>query len=624
MSDEKKEIKKWQDRISTAEKHYDAYHRLVKETREYYRDKASENKKSGRYNIFWSSIETLKPFLYFKQPKPYVERNNKTASPVEALACQILEKALEWDLAQFDFDSVMKYARNDFLISGTGIVWEKYRPQFQDVVLEDGIQAQVKSAEQVDTVYLDPAFFIADCDKVGIWEDVTWIAKKIFMTKQSAIDTFGENIAFDIVDTGEKDYQKKEICVYEIWDKSTKKVYWLSKENKSKFLKVADDPLGLKGFFPCPKPIFATMTNDSIIPVPDYSMIKEMLAELDGVNDRMRLTLKALKVSGCYDNSFPELKGILNKDVTLISVSDFQKLKDNGGIRGIIDFAPIDQYVAALDQLAARRQDIIAKIFDVTGVSDIMRGNSDPNETATAVTQKTNFGTLRNQDRQNDMQRFIGDLFRIKAEIICEQFAAETLAGFASPEQQQNPELLRQAVLLLKTEKMRGMMLGVETDIAFNQDQEAAKTLEAVNTITEMVNAAFQAVSAQPLLLPLYKQMILSVVGTLPKSRPFEAVIEQAFTAIGQDLNKPDEPETPPVDPRVEVQAQKNRQEFDIKKEQNALKAREIALKEQSERTKLMLTNKEIDAQVALKREEIAQKGETNTNVTTGYVRSFE
>ena len=28
------------------------------------------------------------------------------------------EKALAWDIKQFDFDSVIKYARNDFLLSG--------------------------------------------------------------------------------------------------------------------------------------------------------------------------------------------------------------------------------------------------------------------------------------------------------------------------------------------------------------------------------------------------------------------------------------------------------------------------------------------------------------------------
>ena len=148
-------------------------------------------------------------------------------------------------------------------------------------------------------------------------------------------------------------------------------------------------------------------------------MIKADLDELNSVIERMRLTMKALKVTGAYDNAFSNLANILNKDVTLLALSDFDKLKDAGGLKGVVDFMPIEQYVTALQALAQRRDDLVKNIFDITGVSDIMRGNSNASETATAVTKKTNFGTLRNQDRQNDMQRFIRDIYRLKAEIIC-------------------------------------------------------------------------------------------------------------------------------------------------------------------------------------------------------------
>ena len=39
---------------------------------------------------------------------------------------------------------------------------------------------------------------------------------------------------------------------------------------------------------------------------------KPLLDELDGVTARMEKTMKAVKVSGCYDNAFPELASILN------------------------------------------------------------------------------------------------------------------------------------------------------------------------------------------------------------------------------------------------------------------------------------------------------------------------
>ena len=566
------------EKLSVSEKEYAHYYELVRETREYYKDSRS-NRGEGRYNIFWSSIETLKPFLYFKQPQPYIERINKLPNSAENMACRILEKALQWDLSQFDFDSIIKYARNDFLISGSGIVWEQYQPEFKDIKMPEteGKSISIKKSEKVVSTYVNPEHFLADCDHVGIWEDVKWVARKIYMSRSDIVQNFGKEFR-DI------HHPDEIVCVYEFWYKPLRKVYWVSKDYSDKFLKEIDDPLHISGFFPCPKPIFATQTNDSIIPTPDYCLIKEMLNELNGITQRMRLVMQALKVSGAYDKSFPELHSILNKDVTLVAVSDFQKLKDCGGIRGIIDFAPIEQYILALEQLSVRREDIIKRIFDITGVSDIMRGNANTTETATAVLQKTNFGTLRNQDRQNDMQRFIADLYRIKAEIICEQFSEKALAGFLNAEERENKILVAEAVLLLKTEKLRGMILRVESEAVFNQEAEHKKTIDGINTINTMIKEAFALVSSQPLLLPLYRSMIEAVIASMPRTRQFENVLEQTFNGISKDLAKNDN------------QSAQNLQNSLIKvqKDKNDLKKRELDIKEFAEREKAHVNREEI------------------------------
>lgn len=599
---------KWAERISKAEKNYADYHELIKEIRRYYKNEKNSNKS----NIFWSSIETLKPFLYFKAPKIYVERKSKINNPVESAAVNILEKVLEWDLEQFDFDSAIKYARNDFLLSGAGILLEKYKPEF--VKMGD---ADVISGETVETVYIDPVDFIADSEKVGIWENCTWVARAIDMTKQEVVDQFGQKFA-DFIEDG-KDEGDKNTKVYEIWDKTSKSVIYFCKDFH-KLLKVVEMP-NLASDFPLPKPIFTTLTNDSLIPVPDYTQIRMMLKELDGVNERMRLTMQALKVSGCYDNSFPELANILDKDVTLVSVSDFDRLKDAGGIAGIIDFVPVQQYIETLATLATQRQDIIGQIYEITGVSDIMRGNSDPNETATAVTKKTNFGTLRNQDRQNDMQRFITDLLKIKAEMICELFQDETLMQFAG----NNPQVAAQAIAMLRQDKTRNLIVGIETDTTFNEDNTQASTLEAVRIVNDMVTQAFQFVSAQPALLPLYKQMIQSVITTLPNTRQFEPVVDEVFSRIAQELAQPEQPDNGDQTEMVknQLQAQKNQNDLMIKQEQNQIKREELAQKAQIENRKLDQTQEEMTIQKNLKTAELAIKGNTNTNVTTGYVRGF-
>lgn len=637
MNDEEKQVKKWLNRIDAAEKTYKDYHDLIDDTR-----KAYKNDKNSTQNIFWSSIETLKPFLYFKQPKPYIERREKTTDIIQNQACTILEKALEWDLARFDFDSVIKYARNDFLISGSGILIEKYRPTIEKIKVQNieekggevgivSVEQEIKTDEFVETVYIDPKNFIADSQKVGVWEECTWIARKIEMTKREVLKQFGEEFKDEIKDyssANDEEELKKNTAVYEIWYKKSKTTYYLCKDVKSRFLKISEDTLKIVGFFPVPKPIFATTANDSLIPVPDYKEIKPLLDELDGVTERMRLIQQALKISGAYDNSFPELVNILNKDTSLVSLKDFERLKTNGGIKGIIDFMPIDQYITALQALSERRNDIIQAIYTQTGVSDIMRGNSDPNETATAVTKKTNFGTLRNQDRQNDMQRFLCDLLKIKAEIMCEMFADETLAQFATIN---DKDVIAGAINLLRQDKMRNMLLGVETDTTFNQAENIEQTLSTIKNINDMITQAFQIVSAQPALLPLYRKMIETAVVALPNARQYEPIIEDTFNKIQQELSQPSDEQPNPEVMKLQLEQQKLQQKTENDRVANQLKANQqqidimkLRAETQKDNDDTALKNKEMEYQKDLKELEIATKTNINTNIPVGYVRSFD
>lgn len=529
MSDERLKdpvaVKDWLKKIKKSEDTYKDYHELVDKIRKYYRNDKSKNIN----NLFWSSIETLKPFLYFKTPKPYVERKDKSSDRAATLACKIMERALDWDLGQFDFDSVIKYARNDFLLVGMGVCYEKYNPTFKTIDANNHIE--IVDKEQIDTVYVSPTDLIMDTDNVKVWEDVSWIARKVKMSKKEVAAQFGEKIEklLEIDDD-------KRMLIYEIWDKSDRTIKYLSETVPNQFLKIIDDYLHVDGFFPFPKPIFATLANDGMIPVPDYVQIKTMLNEMDGINERMRLTMQALKVSGVYDNSFSRLADIFEKDVTLVSISDFDRLKEAGGIRGAIDFIPISQYIEALQALAQRRDDLSQQIYEITGVSDIMRGNSNQNETATAVTKKTNFGTLRNQDRQNDMMRFITDLLRIKAEMICELFSHEALAEFLPSSDIENMEDVDAAIRILKTDKMRGMILGIETDVSYKNEDLAQNALESVTLVNEIITKAFEVVSNQPLLLPLYQKLLESIVSTLPAARQYESVIAEVFSKIATEL----------------------------------------------------------------------------------------
>ena len=83
--------------------------------------------------------------------------------------------------------------------------------------------------------------------------------------------------------------------VFEIWDAPSKKVYWICRSYKDKVLDSKDDPLGLEQFFPCIKPILGTVTNDSMIPVPEYLQYEALAVELNNLTIRIDILTDALK-----------------------------------------------------------------------------------------------------------------------------------------------------------------------------------------------------------------------------------------------------------------------------------------------------------------------------------------
>jgi hypothetical protein len=74
-----------------------------------------------------------------------------------------------------------------------------------------------------------------------------------------------------------------------------------------------------------------------------------------------------------------------------------------------------------------QQQNLIQNIYEITGISDLMRSVSNTNETATASLQKGKFGSLRLQQRQEALNNYIKDVYKICAHIICEMYSAQTL-----------------------------------------------------------------------------------------------------------------------------------------------------------------------------------------------------
>jgi hypothetical protein len=467
---------RWNDELelSRKAKGFDQWHtrskRIVKRYRAE-RGDVSENSdelEGARFNILWSNVQTLMPALFAKSPKPVVERRYLDRDDVGRTASVILERTLSYELDDGTYLSALKKGVLDRLLPGRGVVWIRYEPKFtpmpgktQDVSAQTpsaGVQEATSDApieqvadESVVVDYIDWRDFLTSPART--WEEVWWVAKRVYMTRDELVKRFGpvgkeptldwspvETSSSAVGQSTEGNTKQRRAKVWEIWNKQARCVYWMAESYKEKMLDQKDDPLGLESFWPVPKPLFATLTNDSLIPVPDYIEYEDQANELDDLTTRITNLVKTIKSCGVYDASVSELKrmfeeGFENELVPCDNMAEFSSKAGANGM-GHIWLLPIKDMAATLIQLYDARERTKQVLYEVTGISDIVRGSSQGGaKTATEQRIKGQFASMRLNDMQAEVARFARDTLRIMGEIIAEHFDPMTLFEISGFEQ---------------------------------------------------------------------------------------------------------------------------------------------------------------------------------------------
>jgi hypothetical protein len=325
--------------------------------------------------------------------------------------------------------------------------------------------------------------------------------------------------------------------VFEIWCKEKRKVYWYAK-SCDVILDVKDDPLGLDGFFPCPKPLVANVTSSNFMPRADYIFAQDQFNELDEINTRITWLTRAAKVVGVYDKSAEGIQRLFNQgsENQLVPVDNWAMFAERGGVKGQVDFIPIGDVVNAIDHLRVYRQDKVTQIYEVLGVSDIMRGSSKASETAAAQQIKAQFGSTRIQLKQFYIADWITQALRIKAEIICKHFQPETIIKRSNIERTPDAPLAMAAVQLLKDEEMNEYRINIEADSMAAMDwaaerDAAVQFMQGLGAfISQVAPMAQQVPAAAPVLMSLLQWS----VSKFRVSTQIESVLDQAISALKQ------------------------------------------------------------------------------------------
>jgi hypothetical protein len=610
-----------------------------------------------RMNFFTANVQTMKAMLYGRSPSTEVRRRFYDPNDEPArIAATALERLLNTDIERDD-DScteALEMALDDRLVPGFGSVRLRYEVETEEQAPVPAIQGECDACAEAGGVMTDcpmcggsgqvelapgytppPKILDEDVEVDYVhWEDELWSpcrnwsenrwrAWKISMTRDALHQRFDDVIGPAEVDLialkGTQVTEDGKVSrndpwaraeVWEIWSKEHKKVFWWA-EGSSRILDVKDDPLGLRGFYPSPRPMFANTTTSDLIPIPDYVIAQDLYNEIDYVSTRITRLERAIKVVGIYDKNSTELKRIMTEacDLDMLPVDNFMLVAERGGLKGVVDWLPLEQFVAALDKLREYRNELIALLYQVTGMSDIMRGQSSKQATATEQAIKARFASTRMQAFQNEFARFASDILTIKAEIISKHWSKKTIVERANLAflSDADKQMIPQALELIQS-RIVEYRVEVKPDTIAMQDYAAIKQErgEMLTAMATFLQSSMPVITAAPPLGVMLFQMLQWAVAGFRGSGTIEAVIDQGVVQFQQMLAaKQNEPQQPPpevIKAQADIQAAQEKAKLDGAKAQMDLKGRQIELGLKTQEAQMDLQMKRAEHDLSTKR----------------------
>lgn len=609
LDDYKREIEdKWKDQRKNLDKLYSREDRADSADRE--------------YSIFWANIETLKPAVYARAPAPAVVPRFKDGNVLARAASDILERCLTTTFEQSDLDGCMLEVRDEFLRYARGAA-----------------RVRLSTRDGSPSVEFDQ-FAARDFahDPARSWREVGWIAFRAWLNREKGVARFGDK--FLEVPRKKRDpgstiaNPEDQAPVWEIWCKDSGKVHFYA-EDFDELLDEVDPWIKLSSFWPCPKPAYGTLVPGKLKPVPDILQYKDQIEEINEYTARIAALSESLRIRGFYPAGAGELSDAIeaamkstdNRSV-LIPISSFSAL-GGASFKDSVVWLPLDQVISLIKGLVELRKVLIEDIYHITGLSDILRGSTDPNETAAAQQLKSQWGSLRIRDRQREIARFARDMTRIAGEIIAENFDQQTIGEMAQvqlptlaqkqqvqiklqqmqqqaalqaqaaqappqipPQVQQilNKPAFEEVLRFLADNKARGFLIDIETDSTIQPDEDAEKQrrTEFVKTVGGFVQQAFPLVQAAPQFGQFVGETLKFLAQAFRAGRPLEGSIDQLVEEIDQLATQPKAPPQPSPDVVAKADAEKARAAADIENTQlqgqlaREKTAQEMALKHHS------------------------------------------
>lgn len=453
--------------------------------------------RGGRFNIYWSNTETSKGALLSQMPEADVGRRFQTGQVGYEEAGQVLEHVIRYNRDCPEFQPNVEAGRDDAIVQGRGVVRVTY------TMREEGGAIAREAVLPKHVYWRDVLYSPARC-----WDQVWWIRYEHLMDRQGLEEFLGDpalaakvpltvmvgsdGAVSEIEDqakAAEIPAQFKRARLWEVWNKRDGQVEWLAKGYDDVLL-IEAPKVRFEGFFDQPKPLQFYGRSDRFEAIPELDFYAELADELDDVSARLAGVMTSIKVAGFYDKSITQMP--LLKDATdgefFPYDGNYLEIADKGGFKGAFLSLPIGEWAGVLEPLYARQESLKQTIYELTGISDLMRGQTQASETLGAQELKAQFGTMRLQPKQEAVKAWLESIYDMMGEVAAQLFSVETLQAVSG--MPIGPEIEQ----LLRDERMRRYAVNVELESLTRPDKEAMKA--SFNEFMGVAPAYWQQVTA--------------------------------------------------------------------------------------------------------------------------------
>lgn len=646
-------VKYWLNEIAAAKKRDKQFFKDGQDILDIYdSNKDHSDASDGRvpFNILFSNTETMFPALYSATPRPVVQRRFKDDDPLGKAAAEagkrMLEFLIDTNVEGYEtFDDVMQNANLDGLLPGRAFSAVKYDAKMTDLPTTEGEEAASYADSElvcVETKSWNRCYH----GYAKKWANVPWVAYEDQVDKQRATELFGKVIADKLVYSVENTDREKDdadrrsqeprdkgelktCTIYQIWDKDgsdtepPKQVKYISPQYPDGYLKTEDDPLGLTGFYNCPKPLMYVKKSNDLRPTPLYNTYARQAKELNRLTIRILRLVEAIKARGVYDGSLGgDLKSIMQADDNELIPSDTAAtLSAEKGLDNAIWMWPVDKLIIVLRELYQARESCKQVIYEITGISDIVRGASKASETLGAQQIKEQWGTMRLKRLQKEMQRYVRDMLRLMLELAASKFNEETWAkmtglpylttmqvqqmtmiaqaGDAQAAQRLQSTPTWQAVLgILNNDLQRAYRIDIETNSTIEPEaaEDQKQIADLMTALGQYLNGVAPLVEKGVMPFGVAQSMLLAITRRFRFGNEIEDYIKQMQAPAPQDDGKQ-------AEMQAKMQMEQQKMQMDAQQKQAEMqaaqqeKAVDLQMDRQRDAEKLQLEMAKIQAE---------------------------